>query len=66
MYRIHAVMTGTTKQSPVESEGLILVYMYIKWCIPVVLVVFLYIFYNIQQNKYLIIGFYCNIQGDQQ
>ena len=35
---------GTTKQSPVESGGLILVYMYIKWCIPVVLVVFFYIF----------------------
>jgi hypothetical protein len=42
---------GTTKQSPVESGGLILVYMYIKWCIPVVLVVF-YISYNFQQNKY--------------
>jgi hypothetical protein len=34
---------GTTKQSPVESGGLILVYIHIKWCIPVILVVFLHI-----------------------
>ena len=35
--------TGTTKQSPVKSGSKILVYMYIKLCFPVVLVVF-YIF----------------------
>jgi hypothetical protein len=44
--------TGTTKQSPVESGDKLLVYMYIKWFIPVVLIVFfLYISYNFQQNK---------------
>ena len=33
-------ISGTTKQETVESGGKILVYMYIKWYIPVVLVVF--------------------------
>ena len=38
-----ALKLNRVRRSPVESGGLILVYMYIKWCIPVVLVVF-YIF----------------------
>jgi hypothetical protein len=49
----HRVLLNRVRRSPVESGGLILVYMYIKWCIPVVLVFFfLYISYNFQQNKY--------------
>ena len=42
---------GTTKQSPVESGGLILVYMYIKWCIPVVLVGGFFYIFLIISNK---------------
>ena len=47
----YPVLLNRVRRSPVESGGLILVYMYIKWCIPVVLFFFFFYIFLIISNK---------------